>query len=419
MVKRLEDNPNNENEILCAATVIQRCMFVEPSLVARSGSGQERDAADGFVVRINDSVSGSGTAEVRKIVEADIVFQGEPTGFSSVSVTSSVELPMKKIVIFDRQPFRITACELMLELTSFTGKINLKTGHEFEFRPDLMCHMEDIRNLVSIRDWQDGLDSMREYDMINTSPTVEYIFDAKYAKDGSPQTIYVPRFRMTFYMTKDWLQPFLANLMPIIFICLGNLLNGAYSLEHAFKGSGHNYMTEEEDEDGPAERKSDFLSDELTLGLTLVFMIPQISQSESLDNAMDLNHFFVAILFIGLILGSIGGVTHNYVFWLSNLIMWGALTIPMNNFMAYCRLSASLRAASPHVAAPYSECCLSHRLLRRFARGLECCPPPPPPPRARNDVFSVQRTPGQVWEELEGLAGRHRVGLPVLDPGQD
>ena len=360
MVKRLEDNPNNENEILCAATVIQRCMFVEPSLV--QGSGQERAAGDGFVVRINDSVSGTGAAEVRKVVEAEIVFQGEPTGFSSVSVTTSVELPMKKIVIFDRQPFRITACELMLELTSFTGKIDPKTGHEFEFRPDLMCHTEDIRNLVCIRDWQDGLDSMREYDMINTSPTVEYIFDAKYAKDGSPQTIYVPRFKMTFYMTKDWLQPFLANLMPIIFICIGNALNGAYSLENAWSHIGTNYITENESDDATS-RKSDFLSDELTLGLTLVFMIPQISQSESLENDVDINHFFVAILFIGLILGSIGGVTHNYVFLCSNIIMWGALAIPMSNFIAFRRLSASLRAASPHVAAPYSECRLSRRAV--------------------------------------------------------
>ena len=52
-------------------------------------------------------------------------------------------------------------------------------------------------------------------------------------------------------------------------------------------------------------------------------MIPQLSSSESLTNELDVNHFFVAILFLGLILGSIGGVTHNYVFWLSNVVMWG------------------------------------------------------------------------------------------------
>ena len=33
--------------------------------------------------------------------------------------------------------------------------------------------------------------------------------------------------------------------------------------------------------------------------------------------------------------------------------------------------------------------------------------------------FSVQRTPGQVREELEGLAGGHRVGRSVLVSGQD
>ena len=352
MVKRLTDHPTNPNEILLCGTMIQRSLFVEPSLV--ESSGQERAAADGFVVRVNDSVSGAGATEVRKVVEAELKHHGEPTGFTSVSVTSSVEYPMKRVCVFHRHPFTVTACELMLELTSFAGRVDPETKHEYEFRPDLMCHTDDIRNLVSIRDWREGLDDMQEFDLLNTSPTVEYFLDAKHARDGTPTAVYVPRVRLTFYLYKDWVQPFLTSLVPIIFICLGQLLNGAYSLKLAFRAGGHNYAEEPFDDQEILARISEFLSSELTLGLTLVFMIPQLSSSESLTNELDVNHFFVAILFLGLILGSIGGVTHNYVFWLSNVVMWGSLTIPISNFVYYRRLVAKLHAASPRVSAPYT-----------------------------------------------------------------
>ena len=307
-------------------------------------------------MRVNDSVSGSAGAhvEVRKVVEAELKYNGQPTGFTSVSVTSSVEFPMKRNCLFHRQPFTVTACELMLEFTSFAGRVDPKTKHEFEFRPDLMCHTDDIRNLVSVRDWRDGLDDMQDFDLINTSPTVEYILDAKYAPDGSPTAVYVPRVRITFYMSKDWHQRFLSSLVPIIFICLGQTLNGAYSLKAAFRFSGYNYVTAEEDDSEVISRMSEFLSDELTLGLTLVFMIPQLSSNESLTNELDVNHFFVAILFLGLILGSIGGVTHNSVFWLSVVVMWGSLSIPISNFVYYRRIVAKLNAASPGVSAPYT-----------------------------------------------------------------
>merc|ERR1712185_611495 len=112
--------------------------------------------------------------------------------------------------------------------------------------------------------------------------------------------VYVTRVRLTFYLYKDWLQPFLTSLVPIIFICLGQTLNGAYSLKAAFRFSGYNYVTAEEDDSEVISRMSEFLSDELTLGLTLVFMIPQLSSNESLTNELDVNHFFVAILFLGL-----------------------------------------------------------------------------------------------------------------------
>ena len=43
----------------------------------------------------------------------------------------------------------------------------------------------------------------------------------------------------------SWLQPFLSTVVPIIFICLGNTLNGAYSLTNAFS-FGQSYMGDDE-----------------------------------------------------------------------------------------------------------------------------------------------------------------------------
>ena len=113
---------------------------------------------------------------------------GTHTGLTARSVTSSCVLPMKLRTLYDAQPFYIAACELLLELTSIVADVlpddeaDDEDGQKaaaankrgpYEFRPDLVCHDEDLRNLVSVRDYDSTLDGMSSFDIINSSPTVE------------------------------------------------------------------------------------------------------------------------------------------------------------------------------------------------------------------------------------------------------
>ena len=146
--------------------------------------------------------------------------------FLVVSNTFQVNIPTVRHSVYEAHPFRIVAVELYLELSSSFGILD---GDPFEFRPDFVCHVGDKRNLLSVRDWDKMglLDEMRSFDIINTSPSVEYHIEVKQGtKDGkSAPTYYVPKMKVTWYLRSCAMQAFLESNVPILFVSLCNTLN--------------------------------------------------------------------------------------------------------------------------------------------------------------------------------------------------
>merc|ERR1712185_447777 len=111
-----------------------------------------------------------------------------------------------------------------------------------------------------------------DFDIINTSPTIEYFMNTKF-KGGKPVAIYVP---------KDASRHFLELISFILLCSVGNMINLVY-----------------------VEPYGDFLANALTLGLTVVLMVPQMATSEKLTHNFDLNNVLTLLMVSGIIFGCI------------------------------------------------------------------------------------------------------------------
>ena len=226
----------NPNEILLCGTMIQRSLFVEPSLV--ESSGQERAAADGSEVAhsaLGQRRGRDGGAARRR---AELKHHGEPTGFTSVSVTSSVEYPMKRVCVFHRQPFAWRA--RAHARADEQGRVEAERD-EHGFRVPARPHVPHRRHPQPRLDPRLARGPRRHAGVRppQASPRRSSTSaDAKHARDGGRPRCTCARADHVLH-DKDWVQRFLTSLVPIIFICLGQLLNGAYSLKLAFRAGGH------------------------------------------------------------------------------------------------------------------------------------------------------------------------------------
>ena len=190
---------------------------------------------------------------------------------------------------------------------------------------------------------------MRMFDVINPNPTVEYVIDSKKDDNKQYQTVYCPKVKVTFYMDQDSTVALLNILAPLLFCAIGNTMNTVY-----LRGT----------EDYP-----DFLANSLALGLTVVFLIPSISSTESLKNEMNSNTFLSLTLFLGLIFGLFSaGLSEKdveapwrlqskyYLSIVSNIFMYGALLIMGYNAKQYWQLRAKIHAWPPHEESPTTFC---------------------------------------------------------------
>jgi hypothetical protein len=187
----------------------------------------------------------------------------------------------KRRTIFAKAPFNITSFEIALAFKSFEARL---PGDDtlYEFKPDLLCPTNDLRNLVNVREEQ--LDELNVFDIFNFNPTIEVelavAIDPTAKGSACNEVVHCPSMKITFYGDTDAVRSALNIVIPIIFIAFGNLLN-------IFYVDGYN----------------DFLANALTLGLTLVFFLPQLNELESVSNQVDWNQLLVILLFSGLLLG--------------------------------------------------------------------------------------------------------------------
>ena len=348
-IKHLVDDLSlNEGEVAIIGTMVQRTLGVDLKEWRRSS-----DLGEGhFSYRVNERGGQMDNFEVRKTVLAPMTsIGGDAGGLMARSTTLAVKLPTDRYTILDADPFCIIAVTCLLELTSTDGstpegytqsevsseeeKIG---GRSFNvtLRPDLWAHLQDPRNLVTVKDHED-IDHCRCYDLVNPSPTIEYFHDKT---DGR---LYVPKMRITFFMEKYAYGNFFETLLPIIFCNLASTLNFVFNA-----GAGCR-----------AESSvNDFLDNSLTLGLTVIFLIPRLVQREAfVTTNFSLDDLFVLGVMVSLILGLFpecipGDKGSGYLLripsisihgspalpltqWGAMLIGWGSLGIPLYNFFLY------------------------------------------------------------------------------------
>ena len=333
LVKKLVED--TDGIVSLVATFIQRPLLYDLKSMDRESGNEakvyfdmrvnEGEHFDCFTMRKVAHVleAAPGAAEVKKGADAP------PTFLSAATSTFAASLPMKLDSVYNQQPFNIMACTVMIELTSFVG-INAE-GVKFEMRPSFIGHASDLRNLVCVRDFktQYKMDEMRKWELINANPTVEYEYDG-----GGQKELYVPKVRLTYYLFEEAMQPFLETVMPIVFAYFANSLNV--------------FQVRRNQADF-----TDYLANSIAIGLTIVFIVPEISKSDSFDEKFQLNHVYVFWIFLGMIATAPAYYYSGEMKTAAVAFMWSSLLIPFYNMVVYhyykFKLNRSWYDAAPHM----------------------------------------------------------------------
>ena len=333
MIKKLVED--DETSISLVGTAIQRPLIYDLERLKRVGEAEDTTRPY-FAMRVNEGESSADDAFVVRKTVPQFIKGANGEEFYASSSTFVASTPLKLNSIISSHPFHVVSASCLIELTSFTGYLD-GTGEAFECRPNLLGHTKDLRNLVSVRDWcSEALDEMRSWNVVNSSPCVEYVIDGKHGKG-----YYCPKVRVTFYLRRAWIQPFIESLMPVIFS------NIAMSL-----------MIMRKSQIDLGER----LGNVVAIGLTVVFVVPQLSSSLSFQPKMQLNHLYVIWIYTALILVllfSFGmskhpffrhrqGSVRNFLFGL----LWGNLVIPITNFTRYFLFLRLLEHEPKSIANP-------------------------------------------------------------------
>lgn len=146
-------------------------------------------------------------------------------------------------------------------------------------------------------------------------------------------------------------------MLPVLFVAMGNMLNGIYCLPGADDHMGHGIVDDDWNHDNPEDvqaQRGAFFANQLTLALTLVFMIPQLRSTSSLSNQASSNDTFVGLLFFGLCVGLWGGInrSHRVFLHVSNYILFGTLVVPVKHMTHYMRIRKTIHKAFRHDESP-------------------------------------------------------------------
>jgi len=278
LIKELKEEVGNKDQVLMVGTLWLRSFIDTDMLVGADGQRALRP-----FLTVNDSEE---TKEAFILQSSKVKLMSHNDGNNVLSplpmrVTKyAFTVATKRRTIFAKAPFNITSFEIALVFEPFDAKVadGDADGELYQFVPDVLCPTKDLRNLVNVREQQ--LDELNRFDIFNYNPTVEV--ELVTTSDGVTfdDVVHCPNLKITFYGDTDAVRSALNIVIPIIFIAFGNMLN-------IFYVDGYN----------------DFLANALTLGLTLVFFLPQLNELESVSNQVDWNQFLVILLFSGLLLG--------------------------------------------------------------------------------------------------------------------
>ena len=335
MKKLTEDTDGN---LALVGTFIQRPLLYDLKAFDRE-SGNE--ALPYFAMRVNEGESKPEDCfEVRKVAR-DLgpgpknkdLREGDQKGyFATASTTFVANMPLKLDSVYNEPPFNIMSATCMIELTSFIGTNAL--NEKFEMRPSFVSHASDLRNLCSVRYWnRHTIDDMPTWELVTPMPTIEF----EYAGFRGKQALYVPKMRITYYLTNDGaIGKYLANVVPILFAYMAN----AYNIFDSFKGETD---------------FSDYLANNVALGLAITFVIPYLTGAE--DRLGSKNSFLVIWMFVSFAvsipaylvrwqeplfrLGNGANVTLAH---LAIVFQWASLIIPLYNGLQWQRRLNKIRS---------------------------------------------------------------------------
>ena len=132
MIKAIEaEGSGDDQTVILSGTMIHRALFLDLRRVLRS----DRDSDEGpkyFQIRLNEGLDAEGITERKCVLSPlDVVDKFKHTDaqsiFNACCTTMSFQLPLKRETVFNMQPFQISTCEILLELTSFTGTVHAES----------------------------------------------------------------------------------------------------------------------------------------------------------------------------------------------------------------------------------------------------------------------------------------------------
>ncbi|KAH8062516.1 hypothetical protein JL722_3435 [Aureococcus anophagefferens] len=269
----------DETSIALVGTLIQRPLVYDLERLKRVGEAEETTRPF-FQMRINEGEDDDANLVLRKTVPQFVDGAEAGEAYFASSSTFVAKMPLKLNSIISSHPFHVVSASTLLELTS--------------------------------------------------------VVDGKHDKG-----YYCPKVRVTFYLRRAYIQPFIESLMPVVFanIALTLLVMRKTQID-----------------------LGDRLGNVVAIGLTIVFVVPQLSSSLSFQPKMQLNHVYVVWIYMALI------VVLLYSFGMSKashfarrqgdvrdcllVMLWGNLVIPFTNFVRYALFVRLLEREPRAVANP-------------------------------------------------------------------
>ena len=169
----VEDGEDEPPHLL--GTFIQRSLLVPLKRIVRDDGQASKSYFD---TRVNNLLlDAESQCQLRDVTTTPVRVEHNNVSVvgESAVCTFNAKFPLSLREVFSVHPFHVLALECSIKLSPFDGTLN---GQPVHIQPDLLTHKTDLRNLVSIRDWVQPmkLDYMRNYDLVNPNPTVEYFF---------------------------------------------------------------------------------------------------------------------------------------------------------------------------------------------------------------------------------------------------
>ena len=341
LVKRLiEEGGNDDPRPHLVGTVIQRPLLMPLHQVCRQSDDNQKFPPY-FEMRINDVFLDSEKCQRRRVTTkpVEVMHDHRTVVGESTACTFNVKLPLSTREIYAAHPFHILTLECVIQLSTVDGTLN---GQALRLLPDLLYHGKDLRNLVSVRNW-DGvkpkLDFMHSYDLVNPNPTVEFLveFDPKLPPENQREAAmendedrkaYVPAIRLTWYVRRGAMQGFLESFAPLLFAAVALTIHLRYV--NGNKG-GEDFV--------------DYLGNILAIALTVVFVLPSLSSKDRIYDGFESNHVVILLFFAGLILSMFANYdAEKPIRWKNFFVkpfvwslcfIWTALLLPIRSFFNY------------------------------------------------------------------------------------